>query len=177
LGHGFGLFNSISPILPFSLRPSLIHSVRPTTTCFRRTTDKDPVIFGGGQTIYKSLVLTTQILSNLIFPDGKLYFNTYANLADSAFFSSSSVILNNGMIPLIDRVDADDFVISYDNYKTSFTGATDNRVSTVTTSQYPATFDGLDPNTLGGLVIDISTSYAVDESISDQDIEDAWNLI
>ena len=53
----------------------------------------------------------------------------------------------------------------------------DNRFSSLTNRQYPCAFDGENPATLGGLNVNISTSYLIDEATSIEAITAAFNLI
>ena len=107
---------------------------------------------------------------------GDLLFATRPQLNDSA--NGSGTEINNSILRTITtNVTVGDLAIEYAAYRNSFAGATDKRVSAVTTYAYPATFDGENPAHLGGMVIDITTSYLIAETTSMADIKTAFDSI
>jgi hypothetical protein len=166
-GSDYGAIRSNQPVLPPELRPSQLHIISSNTLIFRSVAD-------AGNT--KSLVLTSLLLDSRVESTGVFYFATKAQLNDSAKGQSSEV--NNSVLrTLTTNVTSGDFAIEYGSYGNSFTGVVDNRLSAVTTYAYPATFDGENPADLGGMYIDVTTSYLIAETTSIADIKTAFNSI
>lgn len=166
-GNDYGAFRSNQPMLPADLRPSQLHRFGSNEFIFRSIGDT-------GNT--KSLILSSFVLLMIIETSGDLLFATRPQLNDSANGSGSEI--NNSVLRTIaTNVTAGDFAIEYAAYKNSFTGAADNRNSSVTAFSYPATFDGENPAHLGGMAIDVTTSYLIAETTSMADIKTAFDSI
>ena len=166
-GADYGAFRSNRPMLPANLRPSQAHRINSNGLIFRAVGDT------GGT---RSLVLTSALTVARIETDGDLLFSTKANLNDSAQ-GAGSAISNSLFRTVTTNVASGEFAVDYSGYKNSFTGATDNRVSSASIYTYPATFDGENSLHLGGFPIDITTSYLIDESIPLDDIIAAFDSI
>ena len=166
-GNVYGQFRSNQPVLPSDLRPSQTHRFQSNKFIFRSISDTAGT---------KSLILTSILLTMVMETGGDLLFATRPQLNDSA--NGSGTEINNSILRTITtNVTVGDLAIEYAAYRNSFAGATDKRVSAVTTYAYPATFDGENPAHLGGMVIDITTSYLIAETTSMADIKTAFDSI
>jgi len=166
-GNDYGAFRSNQPMLPADLRPSQLHRFGSNEFIFRSVADT-------GNT--RSLILSSFVLLMIMETSGDLLFATRAQLNDSAKGPGSEI--NNSVLRTVTtNVTSGDFAIEYSAYKNSFTGAADNRNSSVTAFSYPATFDGENPAHLGGMVVDVTTSYLIAETTSIADIKTAFDSI
>tara|TARA_R110000765_G_scaffold277048_2_gene375050 strand:+ start:2766 stop:3977 length:1212 start_codon:yes stop_codon:yes gene_type:complete len=151
-------------MVPTNLQPSSTHVFNQNVLIQR------PILSTGTA---KGLVLSSWGNALVINTSGQFAMSTHKDQDDSA----GTPVPDSPIHLLLSNHTLGDFAPNYSAFKNSFTGAVDNRTSPVSTSSYPATFDAEDEDHQGGFFVNITTSYPVDESLTEQQIIDAFNSI
>jgi hypothetical protein len=175
----FGSMVSKSRVIPYNLRPGKTHNLSSYTFITRALS---PLASPGGSlNNSRSINLTAFLGIAGMTNDGKLVFQTHTDFDDSA--APSGPVNNSPLHSLISRVDKDSQVGTYDNtealggshvWSTAYP-----EVGTVAagTLAYPITFNGDLVSELGGFIVNLEGSYPVDESLTAQEIKDAFDSI
>lgn len=164
-----GSITSRQPIIPSELRPTRDHLISSYQQVIRPIRDKAGTLGLNLTTIFPLIYFRT---------DGKIILNTQKDFDDSGTQPIGGAhVKDNPLHQIISQVSVDDLAPEYLNYKSSYTGAVDNRLSPVSAAQYPATFDGLEETDLGGFFIPFTFNYPLSEAISEADVIAAFNSI
>jgi len=151
-------------MMPADLQPSVTHQLN------RNVFIQRPILSTGA---VRGLSLSSWGNSLIITSAGQFSMSTHKDQDDSA----GSPVPDSPLHLMISNHTLGDFAPNYSSFKNSFTGTSDNRVSPVSTSSYPATFDAEEENHQGGFFVNITTSYPVDSSLTELQITTAFNSI
>lgn len=163
-----GILRTVNPVIPADLTPSTRHLISTFEMTTRAVVDQRDQV---------GITLTTLFPNTYLNDDGKFEINTIEVTNDDALIGSYEH--NSPYHALITVTVAGGYVPDYSGYYSGYAeiGLAEERLSPASASQYPSTFDGKVPSNLGGFRARFTTSYPLDENITQIEIEAAIALI